>query len=227
MVAAYENQPGEVVEQPITATPPVEGEKKPEGEQKPEGEGEKKPDAEGEKKPEDGDDKKAPADLKELFAGDTFARELTADGRLSDGTIKLLEDAGIPRALVDRMVTLELANAKAESDKLEASLHTAAGSKQDFDDLIAWGKKNLDATQQTYFDEQLNGPFAAEAIALLKQRRGAVPKDPTLHVADTTNGSTVGFKSEQEMVAAMSDPRYQTDPAYRQKVASQLAVSRY
>jgi hypothetical protein len=33
------------------------------------------------------------------------------------------------------------------------------------------------------------------------------------------------FRSQAELVAAMSDPRYDKDPAYRQDIADKLAVS--
>ena len=33
------------------------------------------------------------------------------------------------------------------------------------------------------------------------------------------------FRSQAELIAAMSDPRYDKDPAYRQDIADKLAVS--
>ena len=41
--------------------------------------------------------------------------------------------------------------------------------------------------------------------------------------APKSSGSV--FRSQQEMVAAMSDPRYENDPAYRQDILEKLERS--
>lgn len=227
MVAAFEaQQVAPVIEQPANAPAPAEPAKPAEGEPKPDekpAEGEQKPDEkpEGEQKPED-----SKASVEKLWTDGILTKELTEGGKLSEDTLKVLESAGLPKALIERHVELELAHAKAEGEKLEATLHQAAGGAKEFQDLIAWGKANLAADQREYFDAQLNGPFAAEAIALLKQKRGAPSGDPSLHLGASGATSSTGFQSEAEMVAAMSDPRYQTDPAYRAQVARRLQATR-
>ena len=55
--------------------------------------------------------------------------------------------------------------------------------------------------------------------------RSGVGVEPTLvkgEVGDTTVGN---FQSLAEITAAMSDPRYEKDPAYRSQVAEKLRKS--
>lgn len=114
-----------------------------------------------------------------------------------------------------------------ETEVATTKLHTAAGGKAEFDALVAWGQKNLSVEQREYFDGQLNGPMAAEAIAVLKQRMNA-GQDPKLTLGSGGSKPVVtGYRSNQELVAAMADPRYWTDAAYHNDVKQKLAVSTF
>lgn len=231
MVAAYDSQPnGPVIAKPVDLTPPPAetppaDPNAPKPDETPKPEETPKPD-EAEKK-----EGETPASVKDLFDKGVFDSEIGKEGKLSDGTLKVLEDAGIPREIIERVVKYEVENAQREAATLEASLHTAAGGKEQFDSLIAWGKQALTAQEQAYFDEQFNGPFAAQAVQLLAQKRGtpATPSaDVPLHVGGGGGaGASVGFRSQKEMTDAMSDPRYWSDPAYHADVARRLAFSNF
>jgi hypothetical protein len=49
---------------------------------------------------------------------------------------------------------------------------------------------------------------------------------PSLQQGSTSgSGSVQGFNSSAQMVAAMQDPRYKNDPAYRANIEKRLSVS--
>lgn len=110
----------------------------------------------------------------------------------------------------------------------EAKLFEAAGGKTEFNAIIAWGQKNLPADQKTFYEGLLNGPDAASAVQILKQKMTA-GSDPALVNVNNAipSGQVSAFRDQAEMVAAMQDPRYQQSEAYRQEVANRLRVSQF
>jgi len=162
----------------------------------------------------------APAPLADLFK-DPSVLVIQEDGKLSSTIRDALVKAGIPEGFIAQAEAGHVAILQAQ----EQELHAAAGGKESFDSLVSWGQKNLSEAERNYFDQQLNSPFRKEAVALLKQRAGAAV-DPRLFTPSSTGqNGPVGFESQAQMVAAMRDPRYQIDPAYRAEVSRRLAVS--
>ena len=49
---------------------------------------------------------------------------------------------------------------------------------------------------------------------------------PLVHGGSTTS-TTGGFGSRAQMIAAMQDSKYQSDPAYRAEVEAKVAASRF
>jgi hypothetical protein len=140
---------------------------------------------------------------------------------------KVLTDAGFApeqvKALNDRMKGLLALEAQVQTERLQA----AVGGKEQFNALIAWGQKNLTPEQRTFYDQQLNGPNAAEHLAVLQQKMGA-SRDPSLTLVNSRAApAAIGFADKAEMQVAMSDPRYQTSEAFRAEVAQKLRVSRF
>jgi hypothetical protein len=242
MVAAFDGQgpapseipldqapnPGETPPSADGSTTPADGDKKPEGDAASQGDPEKKP--EGDASPE-GD--KAP----EGFAAFTdLAPHLNDDGTFKAESLEALTKLGVPAEVSEglqgwlkELTELRGYKATQETAKLTASLEQAAGGKQEFTDLITWGKANLTAAEKEHLDVQLNGPFAAQAIELLKLKRGpAKPaSDPTLHTpASAASASLGGYKSLAEQMTDFQNPKYQTDPAFRHQVAQRLRLTR-
>ncbi len=61
--------------------------------------------------------------------------------------------------------------------------------------------------------------------ALSAKYNDATGSDGQLLTGKGTANQSQGFRSQQELVAAMSDPRYDRDPAYRQEVMQKLENS--
>lgn len=239
MAATFDaaNTPGST-EIPLNQAPaagteqtPPEGEKKPEekpaGEEKP-AEGEKP--KEGEEKPE-GEQK--PGEGFAAFAD--ISTHLAEDGTFKPESLEALTKLGIPaevstalQGTFQELRELRAFKETVETTKLTEGLHQAAGGKAEFDALIAWGKTSLTADEKAHLDGELNGPFAAQAIELLKLRRGkqAPAGDPQLHTGNSGSSSSLGgYKSLAEQQADFSNPKYQSDPAFRHMVAQRLRLT--
>lgn len=106
-------------------------------------------------------------------------------------------------------------------------IKNAAGGEQAYANIINWAKTNVPAEQINAFDEVVNSGSVQAinlAVAGLKAQydnaNGVEGRMVTGKTAPNNSGDT--FRSQQELVAAMNDPRYDRDPAYRQDVIEKL-----
>ena len=105
-------------------------------------------------------------------------------------------------------------------------IKNAAGGEQQYANIINWAKSNLEAEQINAFDDVVNtGSVQAInlAVAGLKAQydnANGVEGRMVTGKAPTNSGDV--FRSQQELVAAMNDVRYDRDPAYRQDVIEKL-----
>ncbi len=105
-------------------------------------------------------------------------------------------------------------------------IKNAAGGEAAYSNIINWAKSNLEAEQINAFDDVVNtGSVQAInlAVAGLKAQydnANGVEGRMVTGKAPTNSGDV--FRSQQELVAAMNDPRYDRDPAYRQDVIEKL-----
>ena len=105
-------------------------------------------------------------------------------------------------------------------------IKNAAGGEAAYSNIINWAKSNLEAEQINAFDEVVNSGSVQAinlAVAGLKAQydnANGVEGRMVTGKAPTNSGDV--FRSQQELVAAMNDVRYDRDPAYRQDVIEKL-----
>ena len=107
-----------------------------------------------------------------------------------------------------------------------SDIKSSAGGEKQYANVINWAKSNLDGKSINAFDEVVN-TGSVEAIKLavsgLKAQydnANGVEGRMVTGKAPTNSGDV--FRSQQELVAAMNDPRYDRDPAYRQDIIEKL-----
>ena len=105
----------------------------------------------------------------------------------------------------------------------------AAGGEQQYQQMVEWAGKNLDAKAITAFDQVINtGSIEAIKFAvsgLRSEYLNAVGYDGQMIQGKAPNVAQDVFRSQAELVAAMNDRRYDNDPAYRQDVIQKLERS--
>ena len=111
-----------------------------------------------------------------------------------------------------------------------AEIKESAGGDKAYANVVNWAKANLDSSQTEAFDEVVNtGSIQAIklAVAGLKSEydkaNGVEGRMVTGKTAPPQSGDV--FRSQAELVEAMSDRRYDNDPAYRQDVIEKLERS--
>ena len=108
-------------------------------------------------------------------------------------------------------------------------LHTVTGGQKGYNDMIKWAVSNIDKSERDMFDAVIDSGdkqaayFAVQAMHYRFNDSQGV--DAPLLTGKAASPKTSGFKSQAALVAAMSDPRYDNDPAYRQEVMEKLARS--
>ena len=106
----------------------------------------------------------------------------------------------------------------------------SVGGKDAYSQVITWGIQNLPKDTMDSFDSLVNSTGNPKAIELAVAGIKAQMENATGYEGRMLSGkspSTSGevFRSQPELVAAMNDPRYDSDPAYRQDVIAKLERS--
>ena len=153
-------------------------------------------------------------------------------GNLESGDYDQLAEAGFNRDMVDAYLSglqYKATQDTALSVKEVASIKESLGGEAEYNKMIGWAAENLSAEEVEGFNQIINSqPMASVkmAIAGLHARYSAVEgREPKLIGGRAPKGSTDKYESTAQLVAAMSDPKYSTDPAYQRKVQEKLSRS--
>jgi hypothetical protein len=134
--------------------------------------------------------------------------------------------------LVDAYVAMQGQLPTPTADLTEAEtnvIKNEAGGDEGYTNLMQWSSDNLDAADIEAFDSLVdsgNSRLIRLAVAGLKaEMEKAVGFDGELATGRAPTTTVDVFRSQAEVVQAMSDPRYDRDPAYRQDVFEKLERS--
>jgi hypothetical protein len=105
-------------------------------------------------------------------------------------------------------------------------LFDMVGGKKAYQAMIEWAGQNLSQGEIDMYDRVMGKGdpssifFAVQALS--GRFNDAVGNDGKLLTGRGSNSEENSFRSQAELVKAMSDPRYDKDPAYRQDVMRKL-----
>ena len=110
-----------------------------------------------------------------------------------------------------------------------SALQNMVGGEQQYADMLSWASQNMTEQEIDMYDAVMDRGdptacfFAVQALAYRFQ--DAIGVDGQLLTGTTASEKADIFRSQAEVVRAMADPRYDTDPAYRQDVYAKLERS--
>tara|TARA_B100002019_G_scaffold120374_1_gene103345 strand:+ start:2028 stop:2828 length:801 start_codon:yes stop_codon:yes gene_type:complete len=156
------------------------------------------------------------------------------EGTLSEETIERFSEMS-SQDLVNAYIEIQSKNPQANpqgvemSDAQVNSVMNAAGGEAQYNEIVQWAASNLDNRSIDAFDSVVDSgnPAAINiAFAGLKSRYEEANgyEGRMLSGKAASSGGDL-YRSQAELVAAMSDPRYDTDPAYRADVIEKLELS--
>ena len=157
--------------------------------------------------------------------------EMDEYGALTEDTIATLSEY----MDADEILALGMEMAEPEYGDLEpqeiTNIHNFAGGEESYSNLIGWASENLDQQYIDAFDsvvDTANAPaiqlMVAGLMATYAENNGYEGRMLTGRAAQDV-GSVQPFRSQAEVVQAMSDPRYDNDPAYRADIMQRLEIS--
>ena len=151
--------------------------------------------------------------------------------KYSDETLQQLAKADpneLAKMYLDYRSKAEKSTGPQMTEADATNLRNAVGGDEKYNEMIGWASDNLTAQEIELYDSVMergdpaSAYFAVQALAYRYQDANGVEGNLVQGKSPATSG---GFRSQAELVQAMSDPRYDSDPAYRQDVTRKLERS--
>jgi hypothetical protein len=157
--------------------------------------------------------------------------EIEAYGSLTEETIDVLAE----NMDADELIQLGMQmndDTPADLDQQDVyDIQNFAGGEESYANLIGWAGENLDQQYIEAFDSVVDtaDPAAIQLVvaglmATYQENAGYEGRMLSGRNAPDVSGIQP-FRSQAQVVAAMSDPRYDNDPAYRAEIAQRLEIS--
>lgn len=152
---------------------------------------------------------------------DTYAET----GSITEEDYASLEQAGLPKSVVDAWIVGQ----EAVAEQSVNSIMDTVGGRDAYNDMTSWASDNLSEMEIATFNKAIDSgdrDIQIMAIEGIQNKYQAVEgRQPNLMQGQAASQTGGGFASVAELTAAMSDPRYSKDTAYRQDVAARLSRS--
>ena len=156
------------------------------------------------------------------------------DGQLSEETINSFSQMS-SQDLVNAYIEIQSKNPQAAQQGAELSeaqvnqVQNAAGGEANYNRVVDWASSNLSDEAINAFDSVVDSgnPMAINIAfqGLQAEYNEANGYEGRMLQGKPASSSGDVFRSQAELVAAMGDPRYDTDPAYRADVVDKLNQS--
>ena len=156
------------------------------------------------------------------------------DNNLSEDTLSKLGELNSSE-LVEAYLELQKNSTQTTTESADLSdadvtaIKQVAGGNDQYDKLVEWAGNNLSKSDVDSFDELLEsgnkGAIQLAVKGLKAQYEDANGYEGRMLQGKSPLTSKDGFRSQAELVEAMSDPRYDRDEAYRMDVRDKLERS--
>ena len=164
-----------------------------------------------------------------------IAKEYEETGSLSEESYKELSDNGFPKEVVDAYLR-GLEQSSSDAGELARSevekIITEVGGLEKYERVMAWAAEKLSQEEQDAYDKAVsaNNPTMARLVVqgLMSRYEREYGVQPNLVTGGRSNEASIegsSFASRSDMIQAMSDKRYGTDPDYTREVEAKVIRS--
>lgn len=187
----------------------------------------------------EGEDEEADEEVSEYAPAVSLINEASEEyyannGQLSEETIESFTQLS-SKDLVNAYLEIQANNPQAPTQGVELSnadvnqIQNSVGGEANYNAVVQWAADNMSNQEIDAYDSVVDSGNAA-AIGIAFQGLQAAYNEANGYEGRMLQGkapSSAGatFRSQAELVAAMGDPRYDTDPAYRADVVAKLDAS--
>ena len=160
-------------------------------------------------------------------------------GEIPEEMYQSLLDAGLSKNAVDSYLTGRAAEmgytedgegvAEELAQEEVKGIRDSIGGDEAYGKMVSWALENLSKPEIEAFNEATNtmsGPQLSMMVQGLYTRyQNAMGVEPSLYSGRPAASGPTPFRSQQEVVTAMSDPRWEKDVSYTENVKARLAGS--
>ena len=196
---------------------------------------------EGEEPPEEQPEtpeEETPEEVEETTEADEIVERVSKayldTGELTDESIEelsKLDSKDLVKAYMTQYAAREAAaKAQAVDANAEKAILDSVGGQESYQQMVQWAAQNLDPAEVDSYNQVTNSgnvaaiKFAVEALS--NRYKAAEGYEAPLVTGKRGAAQEPGFRSNAELSRAIADPRYRTDPAYRNDVEAKLARSK-
>lgn len=155
-----------------------------------------------------------------------YEQEFNTNGTFSDQSYAELANLGISRQMADQYAQ----GVKAHQAQTRAEIHAVVGGEQQFNAVMQWAQQGLSEAEKNAYNAAVQSGNVAQiklAVAGMQAKyQQTYGRDPNLIGGKPATSGPEAFSSWNQVVKAMSDSRYNDDPAYRAEVEARIAVSK-
>jgi len=132
-------------------------------------------------------------------------------------------------AMQQRSNTQTTPQSREFTDQDVQQIHGLVGGSDNYNNMMSWANQNVPEQEVNMYDAvmELGNPqaayFAVQALALKYQDQSG--RDGQLVRGKAPKSTADVFNSQQEMIKAMEDDRYNDDPGYREAILQKLERS--
>jgi hypothetical protein len=161
--------------------------------------------------------------------------KVQSDGDIAPEDYAALESIGVPPEIVKNYIEM----VQSSSESIINDVVQRFGGQEQFETAYAALVQNVPLDQRNKIDDLLRDPFTRDqGVALAQSLVGQSPVSapapapaptpvPSRGNSASAAPTAVGFASLSEQAAAQADPRYRSDPAYREEVVRRIVASTY
>ena len=157
-----------------------------------------------------------------------ISNRFAENDEISEDDYSKLSDAGFSRQIVDTYLD-GLRNASMAGEVDAQGIRDSVGGDESYQQMVSWAIENLPADDVKAFNKLTDtgdGPAIKLAVqGIYSQYNNAMGVEPNLYSGRPAASGPTPFRSTQEVVTAMSDPRWEKDVSYTENVKARLAGS--
>ena len=156
---------------------------------------------------------------------DKYYNEYLENNTLSEESYKELNEKGMSTEMVNSWIDGQ----QAISDQLQDIAFNSVGGAEQYQTIIDWAGKSLAQNEIDSFNRALESSNPDDSLFAIKSLNARYQMEqgssPNLLQGSTGGSSAEAFSSLAQMSEAMKDPKYQTDPNFREEVTRKLEAS--
>ena len=159
----------------------------------------------------------------------SWGMEVAVNGELSQDTREEIKTKG---GFTDGMIDDFMSGQKAKMREAYAESTKVVGGKERLDNIFKWAAESLTYEEQLQINFGLSGPTSEVTLRglnqMYEQAIGSEAKakepmtTPNMQPSSVTQTGYVGYKTKREFYADRNNPRFTTEPKFRQAVEQRM-----